>query len=163
MEFNPITLIAQLISFGIVVVLFIKFLLPMLKKTLTERTAGVSKTFADQSAIETRLAEFDKEQKAAEVKAAEDMQRLIAEAKTSAEATRLDLVAKAKDAAAAEIVAAQKRIEQEKISAEAEVAKHAKVIAQSIVQELLTAKAADQNWQVAQVKSSLDSLKQIHD
>jgi F0F1-type ATP synthase membrane subunit b/b' len=88
------------------------------------------------------------------------MQRLIAEARESAAVTRQELVAKAKEAADAEVLAAQKRIEQERINAEAEVAQHAKQIAQSIVQELLSDKASDPKWQQAQVQAGINTLKQ---
>ena len=140
---NPITLIVQIINFAVVYFAFSKFLYPQLKSALDERKAAVGKTIADQAAIETRLAEFDKQQKAAQKKAAEDVQKLMTEAKDAAEVTKQGLVAKAKEEAAVEIMAAQKRIEQDKAGAEAEVAKHANSIAQSIVKQLLTEKAAD--------------------
>ena len=160
---NPINLIAQIISFGIVYFVLSRFLFPQIKTALQARRDAVIKTYADQAAIETRLKEFDQEQKVAQKKAAEDVQKLMAEAKDSAAATKKDLVAKAQEAANAEVAAAQKRIEQEQINAEAEVAKHAKTIAQSIVEQLLSEKAADANWQGAQVKASINTLKQIND
>ncbi len=160
---NPILLIGQGLSFGVVFFVLNKFLFPQVRKALQERRDAVSKTFADQVAIETRLQEFDKEQKAAQRKAAEDVQRLMTEAKEQAAATKLDLVAKAREAAAAEVALAHKRIEQDQINAEAEVGKHAKTLAQSIVNELLSSKAADPAWQAAQLKSSMDALKQSHE
>ena len=156
---NPLSLIAQVISFGIVFFILNKFLFPQVKTALEARRAAVSKTFADQAAIETRLLEFDKEQKAAQRQAAEEVQKLMADAKNSAALTKQDLVAKAKEAADAEVALGKKRIEQERISAEAEVAKNAKSIAQSIVNELLSTKASDAKWQEAQLKASLESLK----
>lgn len=157
---NPLSLIAQIISFGIVYFILSKFLFPQVKTALEQRRAAVDKTFSDQAAIETRLLEFDKEQKASQKQAQEEIQRMISEAKDAAALTRKDLVAKAQEAAAAELATAQKRIEQEKISAEAEVATYAKTIAQSIVQELLTEKASDPKWQQAQVEASINALKQ---
>ena len=160
---NPILIIAQIISFGIVYFVLSKFLFPRIRTALQERRDAVSKTFADQAAIESRLQEFDKEQKAAQKKAAEDVQKLIAEAKESAAATKTELVAKAREAAAAETVVAQKRIEQDKTNAEAEVAKHAKSLAQSIVKELLADKASDPNWLDAQNKAGINQLKKSHE
>ncbi len=160
---NPILIIAQMISFAIVYFVFNRFLYPRLKTALEERREAISKTFADKAEIEARLQAFDQEQKVAQKQAAADIQKLIAEAKDSAAATKKDLVAKAQEAANAEVAAAQKRIEQEKVSAEAEVAKHAKTIAQSIVDQLLSEKAADTRWQDSQVKASINTLKQIND
>jgi F-type H+-transporting ATPase subunit b len=160
---NPLLLIGQIISFGIVFLVLNRFLYPRIRTALDERREAVSKTFADQAAIEARLREFDIEQKAAQRKAAEDVQKLIAEAKESAAAIKSDLVSKARESAAAEFSVAQKRIEQEKINAEAEVAKHAKTLAHSIVQELLSEKAADPKWQNAQIQSSIDQLKKGHE
>lgn len=157
---NPLSLIAQALSFGIVFFILNKFLFPRVKTALEERRAAVDKTFSDQATIETRLLEFDKEQKASQKQAQEDIQKMISEAKDAAALTRKDLVAKAQEAAAAELAMAQKRIEQEKISAEAEVATYAKTIAQSIVQELLSEKANDPKWQQAQVDASINALKQ---
>lgn len=157
---NPILLIGQIIAFGIVFFVLNRFLYPQIRTALQERREAVSKTFADQAAIENRLREFDAEQKAAQKRAAEEIQKLIAEAKESAAVTRQDLVAKAKEAAAAELAAAQKRIEQERINAEAEVAQYAKTIAQSIVQEILADKASDPKWQQSQVQASISALKQ---
>jgi F-type H+-transporting ATPase subunit b len=157
---NPILLIGQIIAFGIVFWVLNRFLFPQVKTALQERREAVNKTFAAQSEIETRLREFDEEQKANQKRAAEEMQRLIAEARESAAVTRQELVAKAKEAADAELVVAQKRIEQERINAEAEVAQHAKQIAQSIVQEILNDKASDPKWQQAQVQAGINTLKQ---
>jgi F-type H+-transporting ATPase subunit b len=160
---NPILIVAQMISFAIVYFLFSRFLYPRIRKALEERRAAIDKTFADQAAIETRLKEFDIEQKAAQKKASEDMQRVLAEAKESAAATKRDLVAKAKEAADAEFETAKKRIEQEKLAAESEVAQHAKTIAQSIVKELLTEKAADAKWQQSQIQAGINALKQSNE
>ncbi len=160
---NPILIIAQMISFAIVYFVFNRFLYPRLKAAMEERREAISKTFADKAEIEARLQAFDQEQKAAHRQAAADIQKLMAEAKDSAAATKRDLVAKAQEAANAEVAAAQKRIEQEQVSAEAEVAKHAKTIAQSIVDQLLSEKAADARWQDSQVKTSINTLKQIND
>jgi len=160
---NPLLVIAQIISFLIVYFVLSRFLYPQIKTALQARRDAVAKTFADQAAIENRLKEFDQEQKEAHKKAAEDIQKLMAEAKESAAATKRELVAKAQEAAAAEVASAQKRIEQEKVNAEAEVAKHAKTIAQSIVEQLLREKANDATWQNAQVKSSINNLKQSNE
>lgn len=157
---DPMLCIGQIIAFGIVFWALNRFLFPRVKTALQERREAVSKTFAAQAEIETRLREFDEEQKAAQKRAAEEIQRLIAEAKDSAAATRQDLIAKAKEAASAEVVTAQKRIEQERINAEAEVAQHAKQIAQSIVQEILNDKASDPKWQQAQIQAGIEALKQ---
>ncbi len=160
---NPILITAQIVSFAIVYFIFNRFLYPRLKSAMEERREAISKTFADKAEIEARLQAFDQEQKAAQKKAAEDVQKLMAEAKDSAAATKKELVAKAQEAANAEVALAQKRIEQEQVNAEAEVAKYAKTIAQSIVDQLLSEKAADANWQGAQVKASINTLKQIND
>lgn len=157
---NPILIIAQMISFAIVYFVFSRFLYPRLKTALEERREAISKTFADKAEIETRLQSIEQEQKAAQKKTAEEAQRMLAEAKDAAAATKADLVSKAKEAANAEVAIAQKRIEQEKVSAEAEVATHAKAIAQSIVNQLLSDKAADAKWQQAQVEASINALKQ---
>ena len=157
---NPLLLIAQAISFGIVFYILSRFLFPQVRTALNDRREAVSKTYAAQAAIETRLKEFDQEQKASHQKVQEDVQRMIAEAKDAAAITKKDLVAKAQEAAAAELAAAQKRIEQERISAEAEVTAHAKTIAQSIVEQILTDKAADPAWQRAQIEASINAVKQ---
>jgi F-type H+-transporting ATPase subunit b len=157
---NPILIIAQMISFAIVYFVFNRFLYPKLKAALEERREAISKTFADKAEIENRLQSFEQEQKLAQKKAAEDIQKMISEAKDAAAATKADLVSKAKEAANAEVALAQKRIEQERINAEAEVAKHAKTLAQSIVQQILADKANDPQWQQQQVQASMDTLKQ---
>jgi F-type H+-transporting ATPase subunit b len=157
---NPILIIAQMISFAIVYFVFNRFLYPKLKAAMEERREAISKTFADKAEIENRLQAIEQEQKAAQMKTAEEIQRMLSEAKEAAAVTKADLVSKAKEAANAEVAAAQKRIEQEKINAEAEVAAHAKNIAQSIVQQILTDKAADPKWQQQQVEASISALKQ---
>jgi F-type H+-transporting ATPase subunit b len=157
---NPILIIAQMISFAIVYFVFNRFLYPRLKAAMEERREAISKTFSDKAEIENRLQAIGQEQKASQMKTAEEVQRMLAEAKEAAAVTKADLVSKAKEAANAEIVAAQKRIEQEKVSAEAEVAAHAKKIAQSIVQQILSDKATDPKWQQSQVEASINAIKQ---
>lgn len=157
---NPLLLIAQAISFGIVFYILNRFLFPQVRTALTDRREAVTKTFAAQAAIETRLQEFDQEQKASQKKAQEEIQRMLADAKDSAALTKKDLVAKAQEAAEVELTTAKKRIEQEQVSAEAQVASHAKAIAQSIVEQILTDKAADPAWQKAQIQAGIDAIKQ---
>ena len=157
---NPVLLIAQAISFGVLYYVLNKFLFSQIRTALDERTAAVNKTLADKSEIEHRLQAFEQEQKAAHKKAAEEVQKMMVEAKDAAAATKAELVAKARDSANAEIVVAQKRIEQEKLNAEVEVSKHAKSLAQSIVQQLLAEKSSDPQWQQEQIKASLETLKQ---
>ena len=157
---NPVLLIAQIISFGVVYFALNKFLFPQVRKALDERREAVAKTFADQASIETRLKQFDEEQKAGQKKAAEDVQKLMNEAKDSAAATKTELVARAREAADAEVSGAKKRIEQEQLTAEAEVSKHAKSVAQSIVRELLDERASDPAWQQSQVDAAINTLKQ---
>ena len=157
---NPILLIAQAISFGVVYFVLNKFLFPQVQKALAERRDAVAKTFADQAAIETRLKLFDEEQKAGQKKAAEEVQRIMTDAKSAADATKVELVAKAREAADAEVAMAKTRIQQEQLNAEAEVSQHAKAVAQSIVKELLAEKAGDPSWQQSQVQAGISALKQ---
>lgn len=157
---NPVLMLAQAISFGILYYVLNRFLFSQIRGALEERSAAVSKTLADKAEIEHRLQAFEQEQKVAQKKAAEEVQKMMLDAKDAAASTKAELVAKAKDAADAEFATAQKRIEQEKVAAEAEVAKHAKTLAQSIVQQLLSEKASDPQWQQEQIKASLESLKQ---
>jgi F-type H+-transporting ATPase subunit b len=157
---DPVLIIAQMISFGIVFYILSRFLFPNVRKALNDRSEAISKIYSDQAAIETRLKAFEQEQSVAQKKASEDIQRMMAEAKDAAAATKTELVAKAKEAADAEVASAQKRIELEKANAEVEVAKHAKTLAQSIVQQILSEKAGDAQWQQEQVQAGLDALKQ---
>ncbi len=157
---NPILLVAQAISFGVVYLVLSRFLFPPLQKSLQERRDAVAKTFADQAAIETRLKQFDEEQRASQKKAAEDVQKMMIDARASADATKAELVAKAREAADAEVASAKTRIQQETVSAEAEVSAHAKAVAQSIVKELLAEKAGDPAWQQSQISAGISALKQ---
>ena len=156
---NPIQLLAQIVSFWIIYYALNRFLFPQVRKALDERKAAVVATLEGKAAIETRLAEFAKEQAASQKKAGEDAQRMLNEAKEQAAATKADLVGKAREAGEAELASAKTRIEQEKVAADAEVAKNAKSIAQSIVQQLLNEKATDANWQQEQIKAGIDALK----
>ena len=106
--------VAQIISFGIVYFVFGKFLYPNKDHLASTPRRESPRHSLIKATIETRLKEFDQEQKAAQKKAAEDIQKLIAEAKDSAAVTKKDLVAKAQEAANAEVAAAQKRIEQKR-------------------------------------------------
>jgi F-type H+-transporting ATPase subunit b len=156
---NWMVLLAQMLAFGIVYFAFNRFLFPQVRKALDERREAVAKTLEGKAEIETRLAEFSKEQAANQKKAAEDVQALMSDAKSQADKVKADLVAKAKEAADAEIAAAKKRIDAEKAAAEADVAKNAKNIAQSIVTQLLSEKSSDAKWQQEQLKAGIDALK----
>lgn len=156
---NPVLLIAQIISFGILFFVLKKFLYGNIQKALEERKTAVDKTFKGQELIEKRLAEFEKEQAEKEKKTKNEIRSMIAEAKSDAEKAKKEIMEQAVSEKEAEIERMKLRISQDKAQAQKELVDYVKDLSREIVEKTIGEKLNDKQWQHAQLEKSLEELK----
>lgn len=106
-------IIAQMVNFGIVIIVLYKFAIKPLGKLMEERSAKIVGGLTDAKRHKELLADTEAEYKKIIAEARKESQELIAVAKKDAESVREDLVAKAK-------VDAEKAVQNGKDELEAE-------------------------------------------
>lgn len=131
MEIQPIQILLQIINFGLVLFLLMKFLVKPVAKVLEQRSEKIK---LGLDAAEANMAErkkLDSQIKADITKARKEAALIISEAKKQAEAEAADIIAKAKDQAKKSAASEKQAFESMILEAEKK--------AQSRMKELVTA------------------------
>jgi len=156
---NPVLLIAQVISFLVLLFVMKKFLYGYIQKALEDRRNGIKKIFSDKEELEKRLTNLEKEQ---EVKKKELQilgRKIENEAKKSAEEIKKEIVAKAAAEGERELIRAKERIAQEIINARKELTEETKELAKTIVEKVVSERINNKEWQKNELDKSLKRLR----
>ena len=89
-------IIAQMVNFGIVIIVLYKFAIKPLGKLMEDRSAKIAGGLTDAKKHKELLGETEAEYKKVIAEARKESQELISVAKKDAESVREDLIAKAK-------------------------------------------------------------------
>jgi len=81
---NPVLLVAQIISFGLLFVIFKKFLFGKIQESLAERRQAVEKMFEGKAEMEKKLQEFEAEREKRKAADEVEAKKLLAESKKEA-------------------------------------------------------------------------------
>ncbi len=156
---NPILLIAQIISFLILLFVMKRFLYGYIQKALEERKNSIKKTFTDREELEKRLTNLEKEQDIKRKEMAALNKKLEAEARKAADEVKKEIVNKAALEGERELIKARERINQEVDNAKKDLAGQAKTLAKTIVERVIQEQISNPDWQKAQLNKSVKDLE----
>lgn len=108
-------IIAQMVNFGIVIIVLYKFAIKPLGKLMDERSAKIAGGLTDAKKHKELLADTEAEYKKVIADARKESQELIATAKRDAESVREELIAKAKSDAEKTVQNGKDELEAEKL------------------------------------------------
>lgn len=158
---NPSLLLAQIISFGVLVWVLNRFLYRKIKNSLEERQKAVAETFSRQKEVEEKLNEIENEQAEARKKAHKERDQLVAEAKEAGQESRRVLLAEAEAQAKKILDEAKARIDQETVASKEELKLVAKQLAISIARSVLQKELEEPRVQEKQLQTSLKKLREL--
>ena len=104
---NPVLLIAQLISFSVLVLVLNRFLYKKIKQSLEERRELIKKTISHELETEKRIKALEEERLDLKTKNQTAVKTLLVEAKKDAEVTKKEILAEAEVKAKKMIAGAQ--------------------------------------------------------
>ncbi len=157
---NPVLVVAQIVSFGILFLVFNKFLYPKIQEALNKRRSAVAAALAGKEDMEKKLVEFEKD-KAKQLKAGEEKTKaLLLAAKKQADSEKRQIMTAAQKVIDRQRQKARDRIEMDITGAKQELNHHTKQLAAQIAKKMLLAKSSDPKWQRSQIK---DSISRLHD
>jgi len=108
--------IAQLINFGIVLLIFWKWVLPAVMKNLQSRTARIEKSLKDAERVEKEKLEFEQWRQAEMSKTRQEASSIITKAQSEANQVKDQTIQQTKEEQQKLVEQAKKQIEQEKNS-----------------------------------------------
>lgn len=158
---NPVLVIAQIISFTILLVVLKKFLYSRIQAALEERREAVKKTFADKAELEAKLVAFDHERAELQERARASVQEIISQAKKDATDLKRQMVDKAAAESEREFNQAKELISQEKIKAQKDIAVYLEDLNKSVITKLLSQQSQDPAWQKKELHHSLSQLAKV--
>lgn len=136
-------IVAQLVNFGIVLLILYRFTYRPILKTLNDRTRKIEKGIRDADAAKKKLEAVAEKEKDVLVAARKEAQEIIARAEKTAEKDAERIVIAAKDQTEKLLLDAQKTIEQEKDKVlgevKADIAELVVAAAEKIVAEKMNA------------------------
>jgi len=158
---NPVLVIAQIVSFSILLFVLNKFLYKKIQTALEERRDSVRITLEKQGEMERRLLSMEEEQKVMKKKAQIEAREAMNEAKKSAEDAKKQILAEAEVKGKRLVDSARERIDQEVAQAQDHLKNQAGILAREIAQKVLTEKSSGSDFQKGELEKSLDELKTI--
>ena len=158
---NPVLVIAQVVSFSILLFVLNKFLYKKIQKALEERRDSVRITLEKQGEMERRLMSMEEEQKVMKKKAQIEAREAMNEAKKSAEDAKKQILAEAEVKGKRLVDSAREKIDQEVAQAQDQLKNQAGILAREIAQKVLTEKSSGSDFQKGELEKSLDELKSI--
>ncbi|MBI3887930.1 F0F1 ATP synthase subunit B [Candidatus Microgenomates bacterium] len=158
---NPVLLIAQLISFSVLVFVLNRFLYKKIQQSLESRREMVKKTIAHEAETEKRLKALEEERQELHKKNQADVKTLLAQAKKEAEELKKDVLAQTDEKAKRLIENAKITIDQEKTKAENELRTQATILAKEMAKKVIADKVSDKSWQEKELKEGLTKLKNV--
>jgi F-type H+-transporting ATPase subunit b len=135
---NPILLLAQLISFGILFLVLKKFLYGNLRKSLEDRRKVISQIAEKNIEVEKRIEELEAEKIKLEDKNQEKLRKLLLDSQKDAEEIKKDILIEAEEKSKKIIEEATEKILQEKTNATEELKKEAGKLATALAAKILT-------------------------
>jgi len=135
---NPILLVAQIISFGILFIVLKKFLYSKLKKSLEDRRESIRLISSNNQEVEKKLAALELEKNEMQKKNQLELQNLTQETQKNAEAIKKEILEQAENKSKKIIEEASERIKQEKINASEELKLEARKLAKEIATKILS-------------------------
>ena len=112
---NAKLFIGQIVNFGILLLIFWKWILPAVTKGLQARTERIEKSLNDAERIEKEKAEFEKWRDAEMTKARQEASTIVTTAQTDAVKAKDQILHQTKEDQQKLIDQAKKQIEQEKV------------------------------------------------
>lgn len=153
---NPVLLIAQLISFGVLFFVLNKFLYKKIRQALAERREQVRNTILSERATEKKLKEIEEERIKLEKKGQAELKTLLSEARKEADKIKKDIVAEADQRRKKLVSEARKEIEQEKQMAQEEIRAEAAGLAKRMAARILSENSTSKS-----VEGSVEELKRV--
>lgn len=138
---NPILLLAQLISFGVLFFVLKKFLYSNLRKSLEDRRKKIKSIETSNIEFDKKLVALDQQKVNLEKKNQEELRKLILEAQKSADEIKKEILEEADIRGKKMIEEATARIEQEKDKASEELKAEAGKLAGALATKILATPA----------------------
>lgn len=136
---NPVLLIAQLISFGVLFVVLNKFLYAKVRKALEGRREAIRKAINNEAETQKKLQELSEERIRQEKKNHAEVKSMLATAAKNAEETKKEILAEADLRGKKLMDEAKAKIEQEKLRAQDELREQATFLAKELAAKVLGA------------------------
>ncbi len=136
---NPILLVAQLISFGVLFVVLKKFLYNNLAKSLSERREGIRQIGVKTNEVEKKLVDLESQKSELVKKNQVELRKIILETQKKSEDIKKEILEAADEKSRKMITDAIAQIEQEKIKASSDLKNEASKLAKEMATKILTA------------------------
>jgi F-type H+-transporting ATPase subunit b len=156
---NPVLLVAQIISFGVLFLVFKLFLFEKIQQALLERRQAVAKAFEDKAEMEKKLKEFEIEREKQRKDDELEAKKLLAESRKEALARRKEIVDLASREADNERQKGVERLKQETTETKEKLKEHVTDLASQMARELIKTSVDDEVWQRKKISLALKSLK----
>ena len=156
---NPVLVIAQIVSFSVLLFILNKFLYKKIQIALEERRESVRLTLEKQEEMTRRLEAMEMQEKELRKKSQAEAREALAEAKKMAEEIRKQLLSEAEEKGKKLIDQARERIDQEVVQAQDHLKSQAGLLAREITQKVFEEKSSSPKWQEEQLSDSLKKLK----
>lgn len=154
---NPILIVSQLISFGILFFVLKKFLYGKLRKSLEDRREGIRQITIRNTEVEKKLEDLETQKNEMEKKNQIELQNLILETQKNAEQIKKEILEQAENKSKKMIDEASEHIKQEKLNASDELKAEAKKLAKEIAAKILS----KPNNSKKTVDDSIEELEKI--
>jgi F-type H+-transporting ATPase subunit b len=154
---NPILLVAQLISFGILFFVLKKFLYSKLRKSLEDRRENIRQITVRNTEVEKKLEDIESQKNEMQKKNQIELQNLILETQKNAEQIKKEILEQAENKSKKMVDEASEHIKQEKLNASDELKAEAKKLAKEIAAKILS----KPNNSKKTVDDSIEELEKI--
>lgn len=134
---NPILLIAQLISFGVLFFVLKRFLFGKIQQTLKERRERIHHALTAEQVVADKLKELDEQQNRLQKKNQAELKSMLAETSREAEKMKKEILAEAEARSRKIVEDAKEKIEQEKAIAYDQIRAEAKELAAAMAEKIL--------------------------
>ncbi len=138
---NPILLVAQLISFGVLFVVLKKFLYNSLAKSLAERRESIRQIGVNTTQTEKKLADLETQKSDLIKKNQIEIKKLIVETQKKSEEIKKEILEQADEKSRKMVADAIAQIEQEKLKASTDLKNEASKLAKEMAAKILATPA----------------------
>lgn len=154
---NPILLIAQLISFGILFIVLKKFLYGKIRSSLEERRENIRKISIRSAEAEKKLTELETEKAELEKDNQVELRKLLVDTQKNAEEIKKEILESAEAKSQKIIEEAGERIKEERVKASNDLKMEAGKLAKEMATKILSQPANNKK----SIDLSIDELKKI--
>ncbi len=156
---NPIYIIAQLISFGILFAVLGKFLYPQLRKALEERRARIAAAIEKEQELTKKVEKLALESKKRQQESQAEARAVLAEAKKATEELRKQILAESEEKSQRIVEEAKVRIEEERKQAEVALRGHAAALGRQMAEQILAENQTTAKGRRTDFENTLKKLK----